>query len=201
MNNTQYLKFKELVTATRKTYFRLTDLQKFYASSQASLKVLLSQWAKRGWINQLGRGYYTFDLAQVDYLQLACSLYPQSYVSFEYGLLYYGLINQVSSTITLATGGRSRKIQVGLWILEYTHLKPELLFDYELHKHIFIASPEKALADTLYVMARGQRLVELDSLDIKKINIAKFKKTLERFPGYTLQLAKNMLQFSHAKQQ
>lgn len=190
-HNTRYIQFKNRVTATNKTYFTVADLDLFYPSNRSSLQVLLAGWKKRGWIYHLGRGYYAFDLAQVDYLQLATTLYPQSYVSFEYALHWHGLIDQIPTVITVATANRSRKMQTANWTIEYTHLKPNLIFDYELEQRAYIATPEKALADTLYTIARGQRLVELDTLDQKKIDQKRLKKILKKFPLYVMGTAKH----------
>ncbi|MFA5995605.1 MAG: hypothetical protein WCW27_04830 [Patescibacteria group bacterium] len=191
MNNalrTQYLSFKTELEQTGKTYFSLSDLEKFYQHKKTSLKALLTHWKKQQLITKVGHGYYTLDLARVDYLQLATTLYPNSYVSFEYALYYYGMLNQVPTTVTLASLNRSRRFHLTAWTLEYTHIKKDLFFDYELKNNVYIATPEKALADTFYLIARGQRLVELDNLDRAKINKTKLQATLQQFPSYVQKL-------------
>lgn len=193
MKTTDYLKFKKTVEETKKTFFNISDLKKFYTGSKESLKVLLSNWAAKEMIFNLGRGYYTFNLATVDYLHLANILDNSSYVSFEYALSYYNLIDQAPSVVTLATSGRSKKISMRNWTFEYSYLKNELFFGYELKNKIYIASPEKALADLIYLISRGKRLVELDTLDIKKINQSKFNSILKKFPKYTTAKADELL--------
>ncbi len=121
------------------------------------------------------------------------TLYPQSYVSFEYALFYHAVINQVPTSITVATAHRSRKVLVGNWTIEYTHLKSDLIFNYTLEKHAFIATPEKALVDIFYTIARGQRLVELDTLNEKKINQKHLEKILHKFPSYVSRTAQKYL--------
>ena len=189
---TNYIQFKQKLEQTGKTYFTLYDLQKFYHGSRANLKVLLSQWTNKGNIKHLGRGIYTFIISQVNYLQLATSLDATSYVSFEYALYYHQLIDQVPSIITLATKKRHRLINMEPWIFEYTKLKDSLFFGYELRDKTLIATPEKALADTLYLIARGKRLVELDTLAINRINKKIFKQTLKKFPQYAINKAKEL---------
>lgn len=193
MKTTDYLQFKKSLEKTAKTFFNLNDLKKFYAGNIDSLKVLLSNWTKKGMIFNLGRGYYTFNLAAADYLQLANILDNSSYVSFEYALSYHNLIDQAPSVITLATKKRSRKIKMGNWTFEYSRLQDDLFFGYELKNKIYIASPEKALADLIYLVSRGKRLVELDTLDIKKMNKAKLNFIFKKFPAYTVQKAKEFI--------
>lgn len=184
MPKINYLKFKNELNNLGKSYFTLAELKKFYSQQNSSLCPLLSHWVKGGLIFSLGRGYYTFNLAQVDYLQLASNLIRPSYVSFEYALHYYGLINQVSQSITLASQGRHKFVAMGNCIFEYTHLKTELFFGYTLAKGFYLAEAEKAWLDLVYLISRGKRLVDLDSLNKKKFNQRKIKEYLTKFPAY-----------------
>lgn len=187
-----YLQFKKKLEDTRKDYFTFQELKKFYPHDQKNLSVLLSHWTQKGLIYHLGQQYYTFNLANLDYLRLASSVDKNSYVSFEYALYFYNLINQVPSVVTCATKKRSRKISLGNWIFEYTRLKLDLFFGYELKDKIYIATPEKALADLLYLMSRGKRTFEWANLEKEKINHEKLQKVLKNFPSYTQQFAKKM---------
>lgn len=193
---TDYLQFKQNLENTGKTYFQFSDLEKFYSHHSGSLKTLLSHWAKRGAIYGLKRGFYTFDIIRVDYLHLANNIYGDSYISFEYALYFHNLINQVPSTITLVTQKRSRTITVSNWTFEYTHLKNELMFGYELKDKIYIATPEKALVDLFYLMARGKRLFETDSLEKGKINFKNLTVILKRFPLYVTKQANKVLKLN-----
>lgn len=195
MEQVNYIKFKRYLEQTGKTFFNISDLKKFYAGDKKSLKVLLSGWKQRDMIYNLGKGYYSVNSAGVDYLQLATVAAPFSYVSFEYALYYYNLIDQVPSVITLATKGRSKKLNMGNQTFEYSHLKEDLFFGYDLINKVYIASPEKALADLIYLIARGKRLVELDSLDISKINKNKLNSILKKFPQYVTAKAGELLKY------
>lgn len=187
-----YQKFKKALEQTGKTYFSFYDLKKFYPSDQKSLKTLLANWVKKGLIQSLGMGMYFFEITKLDYLRLANEINKDSYVSFEYALYYYNLIDQVPSVITSATKKRSRRAEMRNWIFEFSRIKDDLFFGYELKNGIYIAAPEKALADLIYLMARGKRIAELDSLNKKKINQKKLRGILKRFPKYTASKAKDL---------
>ncbi len=189
MNKVNYLKFKKRLTELGKTYFTLTDFKKFYPFKSASLKALLRRWAGQGQIYRLSRGYYTFDLAQVDYLQVATTLVRPSYVSFEYALSYYGMLDQVPQTITLASHSRHKVVTMGSYTLEYSYLKKELFFAYILKNNFYVAEPDKALLDLIYLITRGKRLTDLDTLDITKLNKSKLEMYLKKFPAYTQKCA------------
>lgn len=187
-----YLQFRKSLEESGKTCFRFFDLKKFYPSGAASLKALLSSWVKRNLIINLGRGFYSFSISGLNYLRLAGELDSNSYISFEYALYYYNLINQVPSVITSATKKRSRRIGMKNWVFEFTRLKDDLFFGYELKNKIYIATPEKALADLIYLIARGKRIAELDSLNKKEINQKKLRDVLNKFPKYTTIKAKEL---------
>lgn len=192
MPKVSYQQFKEQATNTGKGFWHLSELKKFYGNDAASLKVLLSSWIKKKLIYHLGRGFYGFNLSQVDYLSLAGILDLNSYLSFEYALYYHNLIDQVPSVITFATKNRSKKIKMSHWVFEYTRLKPELFFGYDLKDKIYVATPEKALADLLYLISRGKRLAELDTLEKEKISQKDLKKILKKFPRYVMEKAKEL---------
>ena len=187
-----YLQFKQALTGTGKTYFSFYDLKKFYCGSPASLKTLLANWVKKNLIQSLGRGFYAFEITKLDYLHLANEIDKNSYISLEYALYYYNLIDQAPSVITLATKKRSCQAKAANWIFEYTRLKDDLFFGYELKNKIYIAAPEKALADLIYLISRGKRIAELDSLEIKKISQKKLRGILKKFPGYTKRKAEEL---------
>lgn len=189
---TDYLKFKKILDRTGKTYFELHDLKKFYSGGKGSLKTLLSNWTNRDIIQRIGKGYYAFDIAKVDYLRVANELDKNSYISFEYALYYHNLIDQVPSVITSASKTRSKKVLMSNWSFEYTHLKDTLFFGYVLKDNIYIATPEKAIADLIYLISRGKRIVELDTLEIKKIDQKKLRDILKKFPNYTMLKAKSL---------
>jgi len=159
-------------------------MTKFYPSSRGSLKVLLSHWRKHDLIHGLGRGLYTFDLVELNYPRLAHEIDPQSYISFEYALYSYNLIDQVPAAITMATRGRSKTVTLGNWTFEFTRMKEEFFGGYELKDGMYIATAEKALVDLIYLIARGKRITELDTLEKEKLNTRKLRDILKGFPSY-----------------
>lgn len=187
-----YLQFRKALERTGKTYFTFYDLKKFYPSAYESLKVLLSLWMKKKLINHLARGFYTFDIIKVDELKLANEFDKTSYLSFEYALYFHNLIDQVPQVITLATKKRHKIIKADRWTFEYTHLKKDLFFGYEFKNKVYVALPEKALADLVYLIARGKRTADLNTLEKRKINQKLLRKILKKFPAYTIEKMKEL---------
>lgn len=184
MNKINYNQFKRKLEGFKKSYFTINELKKLYRNKYPSLKNLLSRWSKENLIHQIGKGIYCFDLTNLDYLNLGCTLDKPSYVSFEYALNYHGIIEQVSEVVTLATSNRHRFIHAGPYTFEYTKLKEDLFFGYDRVDNYYIATPEKALLDTLYLVSRNKRLVDLDNLNTKKLNKKRLISYSKKFPKY-----------------
>lgn len=192
MKKTNYHKFRKKLESLGKTYFTVQELKKFYRNKKSSLKNLLSRWSKEEVIFSLSNGYYCFDIERLDYLNHACNLIKPSYISFEYALNYYGLIEQVPQVITLATVKRHKFIHSGPYTYEYTKMKKELFFGYEKIDQYYIALPEKALLDTIYLLSRNKRLADLSSLNYKKINKDRLYKYAKKFPDYVTDKLKSI---------
>ena len=186
MKRINYHKFRKNLESFRKTYFTIHELKKFYDNKKSSLKNLLSRWSKEKIIFPLNQGYYCFEAEKLDYLNHACNIIKPSYISFEYALNYYGLIEQISQVVTLATVKRHKFIYSGPYVYEYTRIKKELFFGYQRIDNYYIALPEKALLDTVYLLSRNKRLVDLSSLNPKKINKDTLHKYAKKFPKYVL---------------
>lgn len=193
MKKINYYKFRKQIENSGKSYFTFNELNKFYKNKKSSLKNLLSRWSKEELIFRLGKGYYCFDITKLDYLNLACNIIKPSYVSFEYALNYYGIIDQISQAITLTTVSRHKYFHLGPYTCEYTKLNKDLFFGYEKVDNYYIASPEKALLDTIYLTSRNKRLIDFDSLNLKRLNKKRLFRLLNKFPNYVKESLKKLL--------
>ena len=154
--------------------FSIKDLRKIY-SEDSYLNVSISRLLQSGELVQIARGVYSLSRELVNIEKIATQLYYPSYVSFESALAKYGIINQGPMGLTLATTRHSRKSLYAGIECNYSQLKPELYFGFELVDGVYIASPEKALLDELYLICFGKRKVNvtewtLDGLDRQKIH-------------------------------
>lgn len=167
-----------------KDYFTVADMQKVTNLSRASLKVALSRLTKRGVLTRIKRGVYQLTLSPVDVLKAANQLYYPSYLSFESALSRYGILSQIPYTQTFATTRRGKKVILWGTEVEFRQLKKELFFGYKMEDGIYIAEPEKALLDQLYMVSRGKGRLDVEELDLKEIDVKLLKEYSERFPSY-----------------
>ncbi len=146
----------------------------------------LSRWVKSGKLIQIRRGLYAlserYSKTQPHPFYIANRIQRASYVSLQSALEYYGLIPEYVPAVTSVTTGRPRTFEIPLGDFIFRHIKKEFFFAYRLtdvgdNQSAFIASPEKALLDLLYLTPgsdnpsylRELRLQNLDRLNVEHL--------------------------------
>ena len=170
------------------------------------IRVQLSRWVKTDKIFQLRRGLYSFappyQKIKPHPFLVANRLHKASYVSLQSALSFYGLIPEVVNITTSVSTGRPERLETPLGTYEFRHIKTELLFGYQMielgGQNAFVATPEKALLDLIYLQPGGDSTVYLKELRLQ--NTEKLDKGLlvqhsQRFNTPKLQKAvKGILQ-------
>ncbi len=125
-----------------------------------ALRRQLSRWQARGLVCKLKKGVYILNKndrkIHPSRIFLANQLYSLSYVSTEYALGYYGLIPEKVADVTSATTRKTAEFSNPFGTFRYQHLKTELFFGFreiedENRLPVFIAEPEKAVLDFIYL--------------------------------------------------
>ena len=109
-------------------------------------------------------------------------------MSLQSALAHYSLIPEVTYVTTSVSHCRPEKIETPLGVFEFRHLKRDLLFGYELQdlggQSAFIATPEKALLDLIYLQPGGEKeayLTELRLQNLDQLNPERLRVYTERF--------------------
>lgn len=181
-------------------FFTTADLEKITGLKRDSLKVALNRLAKQEILTRLKRGVYQLSLNAVDVKRIANQLYYPSYLSFESALSTYGILSQIPYTQTFATNRKSKKMTIWSTEAEYTQLKTDLFFGYKFDKGIYIAEPEKALLDELYMISRGKRTISINELNLEDINRDRLKEYAVKFPKYTNEFLRKILKINNISQ-
>ncbi len=152
----------------------------------ANVRRQLSRWTKAGRLYQLRRGLYAlappFQKVKPHPFLVANRMVRGSYVSCQSALAHYGLIPEHVPVVTSVTTARPARWDTPLGSYEFRHIKTDLLRGYRLTElspgqRAFVASPEKALLDLIYLQAGGDspgylrelRLQHLDRLDLDEL--------------------------------
>jgi hypothetical protein len=153
---------------------------------RANVQRQLSRWTKAGRLYQLRRGLYAlappFQKVEAHPFFVANRLVKPSYVSLQSALSYYGLIPEAVPVATSVTTSRPGRWDTSLGSYAFRHIKTELFRDYRLlelgnGQEAFVASPEKALLDLIYLTPGADsaaylkelRLQNLEALDLDRL--------------------------------
>ncbi|MBI5166500.1 MAG: hypothetical protein HY998_01990 [candidate division NC10 bacterium] len=116
--------------------------------------------------------------------RVASALYLPNYLSFESALSRYGILNLVPYTITFATTRKTRRFTVEGRDAEFRQIKRALFWGYEMKGGIYVARPEKAFLDQIYLVVRGKASIDPDELNLKGLSIKRLRVYSKKFPGY-----------------
>ncbi len=163
-------KLKEL----DKLYYTTSDIRKIENYSEGSLYVVLSRLVNRGELIRLTSGIYILPERYGEVEKIANMLYFPSYLSFESALSKHGIISQIPYTLSFATTRKTRKTALDKYAVEYRQLRIDLYFGYSQRDDgVFIATPEKAFFDILYLASLGKLSFDFSSIDLHNIEIDK----------------------------
>lgn len=148
--------------------------------------VFLARAVKRGLIHRLNRGNYinSFLYGFPGIEQVACFLRPPAYISCEWALNYHGIIlqsPQVCSVVTLSTSvGKIRNIDYHGITIEFSRISPSRFEGFSFLDGAYMASPEKAILDTLYFR---KKIPFEDELELDEVDFKRLLKMAEKFPA------------------
>lgn len=157
------------------SYFTLSDVRKVSRHTEKSVRVEMSRLASSGDIVRLEKGVYCKDVAQVDWEEYACRRYAPSYISFEYALAIHNVLSQKPVQSTLATKNRTRRVLVADRELVYRHIQPKMYWGYARSGRSYIADPEKAFLDLLYMSVRGYANFDSEEMNLGILNKKKIR--------------------------
>jgi len=147
--------------------YRTRQLAKLVGVPDSHAKVYAYRLVQKGMAWRLSRGSISFTH---DTFIIASQLIEPSYVSMHSALYLRGLIDQVPSIVEAVTTKRPAWLRdLGI---RYRKISGKLFFGYErlarANSYVFVATPEKAVLDTVYLGGSPDPSV-LDQLEKEKI--------------------------------
>lgn len=176
------IKFIKMLRGFNKPYFTVADLEKILGMRRDSLYVTLNRLVGSGVLIRLKRGVYQPEFQGLELEKIANELYYPSYLSFESALSRYGILSQIPYTLTFATTRRSKKLTLRTREVEYRQLKKEYFFGYILDDSLYVAEPEKAVLDQLYLLSIGKATSDISEWSLVGMEENKFLDYSKRFP-------------------
>lgn len=182
----------ERIERLGKDVFDISDVKKLFPDEK-HINTAIKRLVDSGAIIKVARGVYLLQGHSFDVEKFATKLYYPSYISFESALSKYGIINQGLYNLTLATTRHSKKIILKDIECDYSKLKPELFFGFNLIGGTYIAEPEKAVLDLLYLVSLGKRTKSSQEWYTEEIDRNKINTYLPPFGSTVRNLAREVI--------
>ncbi|MBS3165341.1 hypothetical protein J4439_07980 [Candidatus Woesearchaeota archaeon] len=170
MKKTNLYAIRDRALAAGRAVYSVQQLAHLIGRPKAIAKVYASRLVRKGLARRLLRGKIAF--SEDDFVVLSQLIEP-SYVSLSSALHFHSLLTQVPRLVEGCTTRATHRYE-GLG-LEYHSVRPDLFFGYaHVNKggsYAFVAEPEKALIDWVYLGAPAKSTVAelLGHLDREKL--------------------------------
>lgn len=206
------MKYTELVRLFgERPFFESRELTLLFEEPDAQVQARLARWQRQGKLVQLRRGRYLLpdgqQRARASVFYIANYLYRPSYVSLQSALEHYGMIPEAVGATSSVTPRHGREWQTPIGTFRYRAIRADRFWGYREDRlssagapgrqdRFFIADPEKAILDLVYLdpgewtRARldGLRLQNLEAFDTNRMRDA-----AERFASPKVQRAAERL--------
>lgn len=156
--------------ARSEPFFSTRDAAAVMGLSASATSRHLTGLASSGLIRHVRHGYWALDPTAnaLAYAGWVCAPLP-SYVSLYSALYQHGIIEQIPRVIYVVSLGKTNLLETDLGHYSIHQVSPEVFGGYVEHNGIRLATPEKAVFDTLYLArARGGRFSGLTEIEIPR---------------------------------
>ncbi len=171
---------------SEKTILSIEDISRLLSISKESAKVTANRYVQGKQLIRLKRNFYItltkFErLREEDCFKIANMLQVPSYISLTTALSYYNISTQQTQGI-IESVALKRTINIAVEKLEFKFLlvKKDLYSDFISEKQFFIAIPEKALVDIIYLTSLGRYNCDFGAINFKKFNKQKMNFIIKR---------------------
>jgi len=170
------MRFEEVLRLTRENPIFETSLLLAGPKNPQYVRTQLSRWVRAGKLHLLRRGLYLiaepYRATTPHPFKVANLLVQPSYVSLQAALAYYNLIPEHVPNITSVTVKRPGSYHTPLGWFSFRHIQRALFWGYvqvdvDGPAFVWVAKPEKALLDLLYLTPRSDQPTFLEELRLQ----------------------------------
>ncbi len=168
-------------------FFTVSNISEILKITEESARVLASRYVKKGLLARIKKNVYIMNerFVRADWnelFQISGILQTPSYISFMTALSYHEITTQVTRSVVECVGeARTTEYEAAGTLFTYRRFKKILFFGFEKKDKFFIAEPEKALLDCIYLMSRGAYNLDMESIDIRKFSEKKLDRYSKKF--------------------
>lgn len=171
-----------------KLLFGAEDISRQLNISQESAKVYAVRYVKKNILLRIKRNLYIIkekwkNLGLKQKLVIANFIQTPSYISLMTALDYHQITTQMQQNFFESIAlKRTKQVLVDNAVFNFTRINKNLYFGFIKENDFFIAQPEKAILDIIYLASLGRYSFDADSIDISKLNRKKVDDFLNKYP-------------------
>jgi predicted transcriptional regulator of viral defense system len=184
------MKTREL-RSINQLYFGYEDIARALKISPASARVSASRYVQLGLLMRLKRNIYLqrerWQVAsREERFALANLGQTPSYISLLSALDYHEITTQMQRAIVESVAvKRTKEISLFGSVFRYTKVSRALYFGFIRQQEFFIATPEKAFLDAVYLMSFGRYALDVAAIDYEKLNRKEIRRMSRNYPPKT----------------
>lgn len=177
-----------------KSYFGYEELARILGISSASARVTASRYVKNGLLLRVKRNLYVLSefwnsATREEKFSIANLGETPSYISLTTALDYYSITTQMQKDFFESIAVQRTKIMtLKETVFRYTRISRKLYFGFEKKDGFFIAMPEKALLDAVYLFSLGRYALDFPSIDAGKLDRSEMERLSRSYPEKTQHL-------------
>ncbi len=175
----------------QRLFLTIQNISEILGINEVSACNLASRYVKKDVLIRLKKNIYVLrskvnQLQTEDQYYLSNIIQTPSYISLMTALSYYEITTQITRNVIESISlVRSKYYEKDKFLFNYTKIKPVLYFGFERKENFFIAIPEKAFIDAIYLESFGKYKLDITSIDLKKLSYSKLMRIVNRFPKRT----------------
>ena len=175
----------------KKLYFGYEDIAKVLGITPESAKVTASRYVTQGLLVRVKRNYYVIKdrwerIEKESLFSIANLIQTPSYISFMTALEYYQITTQMQRYFFESVAvKRTKEAKIDTIFFNYTKINEKLYYGFVKTDGFFIAVPEKALLDSLYLKSMGRYDFDSSSIDFNRFDRNILKNLVKKFPKRT----------------
>jgi len=187
------MKYFDLL-AINKLFFSYNDIAQKLGITPQSARVSAARYVKQGLLLRLKRDMYMLkdtwkDLDIKQKFKIANYIQTPSYISLLTALEYYEITTQMQQNFVESIAlKRTKEIIIEETVFNFKRIDKKLYFGFLKLKDVFIAEPEKAFLDGIYLTSIGRYRLDMASIDFNKLEREKVLTLLKQFPQPVIKL-------------
>lgn len=183
---------------TNKLTFTVEELSTILSITKESAKVSANRYVKSNFLTRLKNNLYVTtekigSLTETELFKIANLIQVPSYISFITALSYYSITSQqLQGVVESAALKRTKEVNTKRVSFNYLIIKKILYNNFVFINDFFIATPEKALVDIIYLTSMGRYQSDFEAIDFKKIDKQNVTNLLVSTNSKTMNLWNNL---------